>query len=405
MRRPLTDRRLQVLLLAPWFYPDSNGGAPRVFDTLARNASRIQITVLADHPHGVGAESDESTDFPYRVVRADFPNPMSESSQPFARKVVIAAALMWRQHRAVASTIRQLQPDVIIAGNVYVCGWMRRWFQRRTVWANYVHGEELTMALSYGPLSSWLWRKQRDALQKANLNICVSGNTARVTRDLYGVDEERIAIVPNPVDLSRFNPPADRDAARADLGWDGKFILLTIARLVPRKGIDRTLRALHVCKNLPSNWLYCIGGLGQEMASLQGLVAELGLQERVRFLGSVPEVTLADHYGAADLFVQTNVDVNGDTEGFGIVFLEASACGTAVLGGISGGTADAIEDGVSGYRVDGDDIEQVRDRLELLCTNDGLRATLAAGGLARARREFSPAVCTNQLEDRLLALM
>ncbi|PJB04318.1 MAG: glycosyl transferase, partial [Hydrogenophilales bacterium CG_4_9_14_3_um_filter_63_34] len=122
---------------------------------------------------------------------------------------------------------------------------------------------------------------------------------------------------------------------------------------------------------------------------LAGLARELGVSERLHLLGHVSPEDLPRWYNACDAFIMANRDINGDTEGFGMVFLEAAACAKPAIAGQAGGTGAAVVDGVTGYRVDGTLVEAVATALLTVLGDAMLAARLASAGLARARAEFS----------------
>ena len=128
------------------------------------------------------------------------------------------------------------------------------------------------------------------------------------------------------------------------------------------------------------------------------MVAELGLTGLVKFAGYVPEKQLPDVYGLCDVFVMPNREDNGDMEGFGMVFAEASACGKPVVAGRSGGTADSVVDGVTGFLVDPHDCEGLAASLRRLLSSPDLRHRLGAAGMSRARLEFDWASRARRLQ-------
>ncbi len=134
------------------------------------------------------------------------------------------------------------------------------------------------------------------------------------------------------------------------------------------------------------DWHYVIGGKGAECEALKQLTKELGLTPFVSFIGFVPDEELVSLYQAADIFLQPNREIDGDTEGFGVVFLEANACGLPVIGGVAGGTADAIDHGRSGFRVDGDSVEQIAKTIARLMLSKALREKLGRRSLSWASR-------------------
>ena len=147
-----------------------------------------------------------------------------------------------------------------------------------------------------------------------------------------------------------------------------------MGRLWPRKGHEQVLRALVSLKQRLPQVRYWIAGTGGKEPELRRLSTELGLDEIVRFLGYVPEEDLPGLYRQCDLFVLANRRLSSDDmEGFGIVFLEAAASGLPVVGGISGGVPDAVNDGVNGLLVDTEDIDALAEALGRLVADDELR--------------------------------
>jgi phosphatidylinositol alpha-1,6-mannosyltransferase len=135
--------------------------------------------------------------------------------------------------------------------------------------------------------------------------------------------------------------------------------------------------------------VYLIVGRGPEEQRLQKLAAELGIMDSVRFAGHVPEESLPDCYNLCDVFAMLNrEEANGDLEGFGMVFLEANATGKPVIGGRSGGTADAIAEGQTGFRVDASQLDELTATLRMLLTDTNLRCQLGNAGRNRVQREF-----------------
>ncbi len=118
---------------------------------------------------------------------------------------------------------------------------------------------------------------------------------------------------------------------------------------------------------------------------MRALVAALGLDGKVIFAGSVPHGELAEHYRLGDVFVMPNRELpNGDTEGFGLVFLEANGCGLPVIAGRDGGSTDAVQHGVNGLVVDGGSVDEIAHAMLLLYEDAGLRDELRRQGMARA---------------------
>jgi phosphatidylinositol alpha-1,6-mannosyltransferase len=146
---------------------------------------------------------------------------------------------------------------------------------------------------------------------------------------------------------------------------------------------------------------YVVIGIGEEQAHLQGLVDELGLGDRVHLLGHVPYEDLPRWYCACSVFAMPNRDVGGDTEGFGLVFLEAASAGRPALAGTAGGTSSAVVDGVTGLRVDGEKPEAIANGLARLLTH-----TAEAEQMGREGRERVIGFYTHQRRvDQLSSLV
>jgi len=166
--------------------------------------------------------------------------------------------------------------------------------------------------------------------------------------------------------------------------------VLTVARLVARKNHAAVIQAVAKIHHQVPGLRYLIVGEGPEEGNLRRLVHELGIATIVTFVGRVSQKLLPDLYNLCDVFVLPNCqDSSGDVEGFGMVFLEANACRKPVIGGRSGGTEDAVVDGVSGYLVNPEDVDELSVTLKRLLLNSTLRQNLGSAGLRWARSEFN----------------
>lgn len=385
------ERSPLLLFVAPYFPPACYGGVVQVYLGLLQRLKGYRIVVVSTGPdadEGVQAW-DEAAPRCYgfemrRMSGFEFHLSPSES------RLLALPKFFRRVRKEWLELLAELQPDLIVCGGTYSAGWLMEVVRPGPVKINYIHGEELTMQLRPRVLAMWMRSQQRHCLCHADLNIAVSSYTAGLVRRTRGVQPESTRILPNFVDLARFQRTGTRGQFRAAHRWTGP-VFLTLARLEPRKGIAATLAAfarLEAEKSLPAGWTYIIAGQGSERLRLEKIVEDLGLGEHVNFLGFVPDAEVPQLYESADIFVQVNVEVNGDTEGFGIVFLEAGACGLPVIGGVAGGTADAIEEGVSGFRVDGSDVEQIAAALQKLACNEALRTEMGLNAKMRVQRGF-----------------
>jgi len=186
------------------------------------------------------------------------------------------------------------------------------------------------------------------------------------------------------VDTEQFHPRNRTfgDTLRESVGFAGRPTIVCVSRLMERKGQDTLLKALpRVLEEIPNAALIVVGS-GPFESTLRKLVGKLNLETNVHFTGKVPFTELANWYSAGDIFAMPCRTRNGgwDVEGLGIVFLEASATGLAVLAGDSGGAPDAVIEGKTGVVVDGTDVAAVSDALTRLLANPQAAAAMGEAG-------------------------
>ena len=240
------------------------------------------------------------------------------------------------------------------------------------------------------------WRRRMSrAFAGARRVIAVSGETERaLARLLPGLAAKTTVLVPG-VDPEEF-PCTERPSP-------GPPVLLTLGRVVQRKGQDRVIQALPVILREFPEVEYWIAGRGSDVPRLQALARELGLERQVRFLGFVPAEERIHLYQRCTVYLMPSrtIGERGDFEGFGITYLEANACGRPVIGGRSGGVTDAVLDGETGFLVDPESPDEIAARTLELLRDSTLAARLGAQGRARVEREMNWDVATR----RLLELM
>ena len=199
--------------------------------------------------------------------------------------------------------------------------------------------------------------------------------------------------VPPGVDVERFRPLSDvrRRQVREQFGLPpDSLVVFGLSRLVPRKGFDVLLRAADRVASEGRAVVVAIAGGGRDRSRLERIAGEVDVP--VQVLGRVPDESMPDVYGVADVFAMLCRSrwLGLEQEGFGIVFLEAAAAGVPQLAGASGGAAEAVEDGVTGFVVDApDDVDAVARALARLLADGELRARMGAAARRRAVEEFS----------------
>lgn len=215
-----------------------------------------------------------------------------------------------------------------------------------------------------------------------------------------------VTVVPPGVDVDRFVPldEGQRRAARARFGLpeEGRLVV-SLSRLVPRKGMDVLVEAAARLTQGRPDLTVAIGGSGRDRSRIEKLVARSGAP--VRLLGRVPDDDLPVLYGAADVFAMLcrNRWAGLEQEGFGMVFLEAAACGVPQVAGDSGGAAEAVEHDVTGLVVDRPgSADAVAAALARLLDDEDLRQRMGRAARVRAVSDLSHDVLAERL-GKLLA--
>ncbi len=222
---------------------------------------------------------------------------------------------------------------------------------------------------------------EKQVMAVADGIIAPTGAEVDQLKRLYGVDEEKISIIPPGVDVGRFYP-IPKDEAKAQIGIpEQDRMVLFVGRIEPLKGIDTLLQAMAIIRSncdydLCPHYLAIIGGepdanekqLNNEMSRLQGLCKQLGIEDMVLFLGKQGQDTLAYYYSAAEILVMPS-----HYESFGMVALEAMACGTPVIASQVGGLACLVRDGETGFSIPSQNAQILSEKMRILLIDRKLR--------------------------------
>ncbi len=369
------------ILIAGTDFPPNWGGISTYTTQLASSlAKKCSVIVLSPGP-GI-PEFDDSQ--PYRIVRTP--------AIPFFRLCCFLLFVPW--------AIREFKVNVVLH-TVWTTSLVSHlWHKLMPVpYFVAIHGSEIL-----DDHHSWRrrlkrllgsWRKL--ALRKAGGVFPVSQYSAKLA-ECEGVNKERIKVIPNGVDPVRFFPRYGSSIQ------DHVGTLLTVARLDLHKGHDHVLQALAILKRNGLEARYIIAGEGDEKERLCNMTTELGLEEQVTFKGFVSDLELPLLYQKADVFIMASREVPGRVdmiEGFGLSYLEASASGLPVIGGRSGGTSDAIRDGVTGFLVDPNDIFEIERAIRRLLTDKDLCSRMGEEG----RRWTEAEMNWDEVSEKMLAHM
>jgi len=276
--------------------------------------------------------------------------------------------------------------EAVHAGRVLpegLVGWVVARFFRYPL-VIYAHGEEIM---------TWRQPTKFKAMMFTYRHAdCVIANSEFTRNELLklGVQDERIVILCPGVDLERFRPGMHIQDLLESIGSkNGQKLILSVGRLSRRKGFDQVIRAIPHLLNDGIDVRYAVAGIGEARDYLISLAEFLKIADRVHFLGHVSEADLPRWYNASDVFAMPNREIKGDTEGFGMVFIEAAACCKPSLAGKTGGTGDAVIDGVTGLRVDGASLDEVTQAMKSLLSDSGLAQSLGTNGYRRVQDQFS----------------
>ena len=265
-----------------------------------------------------------------------------------------------------------------------------------------VHGAEITVP---GRLPV-LQERLAGVLSSAAWIVAAGGYPLSVARGVTGGRLPPVTEIPPGVDTDRFRPlnETERYRARRRFGIrEDALVVASVSRLVPRKGMDVLLRAIARLQRTRPQLVLAVAGKGRDERRLRLLARAAGVEPR--WLGRLSNEDLPLAYAMADVYAMCCRDrwFGLEQEGFGIVFLEAAACGVPQVAGRSGGSAEAVVDGVTGYVVERPTSPRdVADALEPLLDDPDLRTSFGEAGRERAVADFSYDKLSHRLERALI---
>lgn len=298
------------------------------------------------------------------------------------------------------------KPDVVFLTSLHpygliveiLCALLRRPYILAT------HGSEIIRILSghnWMKVEAWAARK---SIKHATSVFAISNYTAEL--DLRLLARERdIHVIPNGVNIEQFKPSSKKISTLnkwIQVDHDHPFVMLTVSTLTRRKGQIQIIKAMELLKEKYPQIVYIIVGDGPERSNLENEVQRGKLKDQVYFLGLVPYIEVLEFYHNANLFILTSrliVDhpIEG-IEGFGIVFLEANACGLPVIGSRVGGIPDVVKEGETGLLVDPENPAEIADAIEILMNDEALRNRLGQNGIQWAREHDWSLIVPKYLE-------
>ncbi|MDO8512174.1 MAG: glycosyltransferase family 4 protein [bacterium] len=357
----LQNRR--VLLLTEE-YPPATGGIQNYLSQLMAQLSPAHTFVITQKR----ADSDVwDREQKYKIVRVNMHGFFWPRWQP--------------AYKALEKAVKEFQPEIIVCGKALFEGRaaLKIWKKYQIPYVVMTYGMEVNTWLEGGKTR----RDLKNVLTNATRIIVINDLIKKTLIKFLGSEKENKIVKIYPGVGAMFIEELKK------INHSDAKIIITVCRLVSRKGVDVVIRALpEVLKIFPQT-TYQIIGDGPERSKLEDLVGKLGLKKQVNFLGKVTDSELWKSLNDADLFVLTPRDEAGNFEGFGIVYLEAAAAGTCAVASRSGGVPEAVLDGVTGLLCEPDNPKDTADKIIKLLKNDELREKLNENAHKRVVDDFT----------------
>jgi len=366
---------MKVLLASQLYSPFVSGSArllQDIVDHLHATGHHVEVMTL-DLPMVEGSRAFDERQ-PYRIHRVKpWPVKGGSSIAMLSRMLTLSAGKRF---------------DIILCGFASPMAILARVVRAVTgvPYAVYTHGEDVIAARTEarrGILSN--------ALKASRVVMCNSRFSAGEA-EWFGVPRDRVLLISPGIDPAPYLdvPSSAIVALRARYGLQGKKLLLTLARMDARKGHDMVVRALPAIAAAVPDVHYLVVGKG-DPSRPHGIASELGVRDRLTVIDYVPTESLPVLFASCDVYVMTSRfdPETRQVEGFGIVYLEAAACGKPSVAGNQGGCADAVVDGETGLLVDPVDVDAIaRAAIQLLTSEEGAQR-MGLAGRARVTKEFN----------------
>jgi phosphatidylinositol alpha-1,6-mannosyltransferase len=361
-------------LLIALDFPPMGGGIARFHGAVARRLPGEMIVSTPQDPDAA------ATDAPFQGA---------VHRLPVSRRVArtLPGVVLWSSRAMTLA--RRHRTRFVYCGNLKPAGYPTYWVHRRARIPYGIllcGGELLSEQIKYdhSPFKRRAGRAIFGGAAALIANSRWTADLAVTVMERLGLNDRRsrVQVVHLGTDPDHFRPDLDTTEVRARYHLpDGDRWLLTVARLDPHKGVDTVLQALPAILARAPDVRYAVAGGGPDRDRLERLAQRIGVAERVRFLGEVSEQDLPALYNAAAMYVGASRQSERiGVEGFGIVFVEASASGLPVVGGASGGVPDAVRDGETGFLVPPNDSVAVAAAVSRLLADPTLARRLGTAG-------------------------
>ncbi len=377
----------KIVILAADF-PPIEGGISIYLQTLARLLSPDEVVIISLPAPG-SSIFDKKQD--YRIIRL----PIPEQWGPKSRFYKFLAPFYY------CSLIKEANVDFIICGQLHHSLLIPAWLSQKFKGIPYgviAHGTDISSI--HANLNKEFIKALFRSVQAVFAN---SRKTAEFVLNT-GIQAELIHVINPMVDTNMQFGNLSTNKIRMAFSLEGKKCILTVCRLVKRKGVDIVIRAIPEILNKVPESHYLIVGSGPYEIELKKLTQSLGLESHITFTGYVAHEDLYPYYAMCDVFAMISRDLpsNPGMEGFGLVYLEANLFGKPVVAGRSGGVADAVIDGQTGLMVDPENPSETADAVIKLLSDKSLAYRLGEAGRLRVHNDFSGQAAVQKLRDVML---
>ena len=373
---------MKKLLIATIEFPPQKGGIANYLAGLAGALPADKVAVLTTK--SASAENFDSRE-KYKIYRRSL---FSKFIWP---KWLPMVWHLWR-------TARREKVEAILVGQVLPVGTAAMIIKRFLKIPYFVSCHGMDILTAAGDLQK---KKLLNKILEQASGVLANSEFTKNELIKLAVPESKIIVVYPCVEKKDGIAPDKILEIKNRLGLADKKIILTVGRLVARKGQDRIIEAMPKILERVPQVIYVIIGEGPEKENLKSKIENLKLENEVLLLGEVSEEKRNAFYQLCDLFIMTPRQIGADVEGFGTVYLEANQFGKPVVAGRSGGVAEAVADGVTGIIVDPENVNQIAEAVIRLLTDDLLAKKMGEQGRERVEKEFWWEFQTEKIEEFL----
>jgi phosphatidylinositol alpha-1,6-mannosyltransferase len=371
----MQDTQHKKVLVLTENFPPKSGGSGRWFWELYSRLPKEDYIIVTD------TVEDNSIDKQIENTIIRIPLKCAE----WGFKSFCGLGFYWRSVKAVNKLIKQHQITHIHCGRVMhegVIAWLVSLFTKVQI-VCCIHGEDIETAATSREQSLMV----KQVCGKADMLICNSLNSQNIARRL-NYDPGNTVVLHPGADCERFIPvPSDLEF-KQHMRWAEHSVILTVGRLQARKGHDKMIEAMPNILAAHPKTLYCIIGDGDQKPRLLELVVELQLEKNVLFLNEISDEQMIKCYQQCDIFILPNRTIANDIEGFGMVLVEAQACGKVVIAGDSWGTVETMLPEQTGFIIDCTKSDVISTTINKLLSNAALTKSMGEKGVTFVNEMF-----------------